>query len=351
MEKYKIVHIIKGDYGGMDFLAKKIFKKYNQKYNQKIFFFENYGKKLYKNYVNKKIFSIKIKNEVVYLNLWFNLKDLFQADIIHIQHTKIWILFSPLCFFWRKNIFSFHINFGVAVKKSFFIRIIISLIISYIALFSKQIICLTIGQQKNLKQYSLLKRKFNKKAVVINNFISKKIIVKEKNNFNNKILFVGRYEKLKGFYDLLKVSKNIIDIEFCFIGGDKIEMEQKNIINYGKIENSQILEYYDKCSIFILPSYTEAFPMTILEAMSRGLVILVSNIPGMNEIIKDGHNGYLFSTGDTKKMKEIIEYLKDNPCEIKRISKNNLKDVQRFTEEKLIKGYEKLYKKVIEENA
>jgi glycosyltransferase involved in cell wall biosynthesis len=84
--------------------------------------------------------------------------------------------------------------------------------------------------------------------------------------------------------------------------------------------------------------------------MARGLVILVSDIPGMREIIKEGRNGYLFPPGDVERMKEIILYLKNNPKDVERISKNNLKDICKFTTEKQVPKYIKVYKEVLKEN-
>ena len=89
------------------------------------------------------------------------------------------------------------------------------------------------------------------------------------------------------------------------------------------------------------------FPVVIQEAMARGLVILVSDIPGMREIVKDGRNGYLFPPGDVENMKELIIYLKNNPKEIERISNNNLKDIWKFTADSQIPKYVKFYEEVL----
>jgi glycosyltransferase involved in cell wall biosynthesis len=93
-----------------------------------------------------------------------------------------------------------------------------------------------------------------------------------------------------------------------------------------------------------MPSYSESFGITILEAMARGLAILVSDIPGMREKIIADRNGYLFPPGDINKMKERLLFLKDNPQEINRISRNNLEDVQQFTVEKQANQYLEVYR-------
>ncbi len=346
----KVLHIIPGFNGGAEIIFKKIYKFLEKnKINGRIFYFSSLGKKMFKKLKKEKIFCFRIKGEVVYLGLWSKLREFLRSDYLHIHHVKTWILFSPFFLFKNKIIYSFHGNFGAAIKKDITQNIFIYLIINYCTLVSKKLIFLTKGQEENLMRYTLFKKKFLKKSEVINNFIDKKNIIRKKKRYNNNILFVGRYERRKGFYDLLEISKIIKDVNFKFIGGNKINTKQKNIKNYGKIDNHKILKYYDNSSIFILPSYTEAFPLTILEAMARGLVILVSDIPGMREIVKEGRNGYLFPPGDIEKMKELILYLKNNPKEIERISKNNLKDVHKFTAEKQVPKYIKVYNDVLKE--
>jgi len=222
-------------------------------------------------------------------------------------------------------------------------------ILNLVTMFSKKIILLTRQQQLKMEEKILFKGIFNRKSVVINNFIEKESIIKDKENLNDKILFVGRYTPIKGFEDLIKLASELKDVDFSLIGDNNFRSNLPNLKNHGKVNNLKILKYYDKSSILILPSYNEVFPMTILEAMARGLVILVSDIPGMREIIKEGRNGYLFPPGDVEKMKELILYLKNNPQEIERISKNNLKDIWKFTAEKQVKRYIKVYEEVLNE--
>jgi len=344
----KVVHIIKGDvYGGSDTLSKKLFKSLDPKYDQKLLLLEKEGITPYKEFDSSILFRIKLKKEIIFVNLYNHFMELIKADIIHIHHIKSWVLLFPFILFKKKIISSFHINFGSDIKKNFFEKIIISLIISYSTIFSKKLIFLTKGQKNNIRKYSLFKKTLDNKYKIIPNFIDKNLILKNKSNLNSKTLFVGRYTKIKGFFDLIEVAKSIPILRFNLIGDRLYKSKSNNIYNVGEVENSNIHKEYDKNSILILPSYTEAFPMVILEAMARGLVILVSDLPGMREIIKNGRNGYLFKPGDINRIKDILLYLKNNPKDVKRISNNNLKDISNFTAEKQIKKYLEVYKEVI----
>lgn len=347
----KVINIIKGYPGGLDNISREIF--INSKLrdiDEKILYFYDYGNKFYKDFDRKKLFHIDYKNEVIFVNLFNHIKELSKADIIHVHHVKTWLLFTPLLFFKKKIIHTFHGNFGSGIRKNLLQGLIIRLIMNYTTIFSKRMIFLTKGQENHLESYTFFKKMFHRKSIVINNFIDNEIILKSKQKFNSDIVFVGRYTKIKGFKDLLKVADSLKDINFNLIGDNNFKSNLKNVKNIGVVNNKNILKPYDQDSIFILPSYTEAFPITILEAMARGLVILISDIPGMREIVKEGRNGYLFPPGDIEKMKELILYLKNNPKEIERISKNNLKDIWKFTAEKQIPKYIKVYEEVLKEN-
>jgi glycosyltransferase involved in cell wall biosynthesis len=346
----EIIHFTLGKEGGLDNIVKKEIKYLNKFFNQTIFYFGSEGNKIYNFCKNKKISSLMLKADPILINIFPIIKKLMKSKIIHIHHTRPWILISPLFLFRKKTIYSFHVSFGSGIKKTILQKLIIASTINYVSLFSKKIICLTNGQKNHLAKYSLFKKKFKNKTIIINNFIESDTILNKKNKFNNKILFVGRYEKLKGIFDLLKITKKNKKLIFHFIGSGKTNINGKNVINYKKIDNSKILRYYDKCSIFILPSYTEAFPITILEAMSRGLVVLTSDLPGMKEIIKNGRNGYLFKPGDIDTINQKINYLRNNPEEIKKISQNNLIDIKKFTKEKQIKKFIKIYDEILRKN-
>ena len=62
-------------------------------------------------------------------------------------------------------------------------------------------------------------------------------------------------------------------------------------------------------SVFVLPSYHEGTPRTVLEAMSMGRAILTTDAPGARETVREGENGYLVPVGDVSslaaRMKEL----------------------------------------------
>jgi glycosyltransferase involved in cell wall biosynthesis len=130
---------------------------------------------------------------------------------------------------------------------------------------------------------------------------------------NNNVLFLGRITKDKGIFDLLDsikcVIKKIPNAQF-YLAGDgedfdkcKVMIKEKSIEDcvhlIGWIDQSEKEEYLKKCSVFVLPSYYEAFPMSLLEAMSFGLAPISTNVGGVGKIITNGVNGIFIEIGNS----------------------------------------------------
>jgi len=60
-------------------------------------------------------------------------------------------------------------------------------------------------------------------------------------------------------------------------------------------------------SIFVLPSYREGMPRTVLEAMSVGRPIITSNVPGCKDTVKDGVNGFLIEPKSIQSLVHAME--------------------------------------------
>ena len=75
--------------------------------------------------------------------------------------------------------------------------------------------------------------------------------------------------------------------------------------------SSDVREYLNECSIFVLPSYHEGTPRSVLEAMATARPIITTDVPGCRETVIDGENGFLVparnSTVLAEKMITLIE--------------------------------------------
>jgi glycosyltransferase involved in cell wall biosynthesis len=117
------------------------------------------------------------------------------------------------------------------------------------------------------------------------------------------ILYVGRLSPGKNLFTLLDAVKVLDrnDIKITVIGdGELREALQTYAINnniivdfLGVIPNQELPNFYSYANIFVLPSLTEGNPKVLLEAMSCGLPCIGSNVPGIQDLIKDGETGLL----------------------------------------------------------
>lgn len=63
---------------------------------------------------------------------------------------------------------------------------------------------------------------------------------------------------------------------------------------------------YERATIFVLPSYYEGQPLTLLQAMESGRCVIASRCCGQKDIVQHGHNGFLFTPGDPDELAQLI---------------------------------------------
>ena len=121
-------------------------------------------------------------------------------------------------------------------------------------------------------------------------------------------VFIGRIARDKGINELCKAMRKLLGfapVRLVLVGPneddlDPISQEAKDLIaNNSAIEyvgekyGDELLAYYAAADCFVLPSYREGFPNTVLEAGAMGLPCVVTDINGAREIIVEGENGMI----------------------------------------------------------
>lgn len=147
------------------------------------------------------------------------------------------------------------------------------------------------------------------------------------NEYSHKILFMGRIGKRKGVYDILDAIPKILvgfpDAKFIFAGDGEIDKAKKMVIEKGIQSNVEFVgwvrgclkkDYFKNADIYILPSYNEGIPVSVIEAMAAGLPVVSTNVGGIPDAVSDNINGYLIEAGDitalTEKVTHLLEYTK-----------------------------------------
>ncbi len=171
-------------------------------------------------------------------------------------------------------------------------------------------------------------------------------------------LFVGRLSEEKGIETLLKASQ-LYDFHLEIIGGgdlkvlvDEYVKKNEKVRYLGFQSREFIIEKMKKTKALIFPSVCyEGQPLTLLEVLSTGTPVIISDIGNLNEIITDKYNGLHFRTGDAEDLANKVKYFQENPNEIQSMYANaRATYLAKYTPEKNYEMLIGIYEQVIKES-
>lgn len=222
---------------------------------------------------------------------------------------------------------------------------------------------------KKLAQYNI----DTNKIIYIPNFVSsenfypydnlKKIESRKKLGIDkNKfvVLGVGQVQTRKGINDFIEIAENFKDIQFIWAGGFSfgyitdgykdlkkiMECPPENVKFLGIVDRESMNEIYNIADVMFLPSYSELFPMTVLEAMNCKLPILLRDLDIYPEIL---FNFYL-KGNNNQEFKDIIEKLHLNSEFYNCWKQNSWNGHQFYSKENVLKMWSDFYNKIYYEN-
>jgi glycosyltransferase involved in cell wall biosynthesis len=176
-----------------------------------------------------------------------------------------------------------------------------------------------------------------------------------------QLLFLGYLSKRKGIYDLLEaIGENRVAYfgKIRLVIGGNGETEQvtdfikrnniDDIVDFkGYIEGDDKKRLLATSDIYILPSYNEGQPISILEAMSYGLPVISTKAGGIPEIIEDGVNGLLIDAGNKEQIRDAINKLINDKELRQSMGRCNATQVTAHFPDEVSCILEKLYKTLI----
>lgn len=255
------------------------------------------------------------------------------------------------------------------------IRKIIEALLKITFHFAKKVIFLNEDDIEDLNSKNLVKKDkiclINGEGIDVNHYSPenineediKKLTCKLKINSSEMIItMISRLISIKGveeFCEAARYIKKRHNAEFLLVGNidhDNFfaidEVYLKGLVNEGIIKwpgfRTDIKEILYISDVFVLPSYREGVPISILEAMSMGKPIITTDVPGCRQIVKDRVSGFLVQTRDVNSLSKAIEKMILDEGLRKRMSKiNREKAVKEFSTETVLNKIGALYNDIL----
>ncbi len=164
--------------------------------------------------------------------------------------------------------------------------------------------------------------------------------LREKNGFAHDakiILFLGSIKPLKAPETLIKAFVGLGEdyikqnkLHLLLVGDGELKESLKTkyshikeIVFQGKVAPEKVNEYYKISDLYVIPSWYEGTPISLLEAMYNGLICIGTDALGINDMIHDGDNGLLFAIDNHAQLTKIIKKIIADDELAKRLSKNS----------------------------
>jgi glycosyltransferase involved in cell wall biosynthesis len=176
-----------------------------------------------------------------------------------------------------------------------------------------------------------------------------------------QLIFMGTLRPRKGVFELLAAFEVLVkkypDLHLVYAGIGESLAELQNRIKIAGLQNkiffpgwvrgAEKISLLQQSTVFILPSYNENFPVSLLEAMSAGIPSVVTKVGGVNDVIQDGNNGLLITPGDVEGIVSKVSQLLDNKELREQVSKNGRDYVKDYCEANFVMSLlEKIYREL-----
>lgn len=191
---------------------------------------------------------------------------------------------------------------------------------------------------------------------VLHNFIDINLFKPAKTSKKKEIIFVGRLCKEKNLLALIRaISKTDFSLDIYGEGNLKEELKelvenlnlQNRVTFKGVVPNKELPKILNQYKVYILPSFHEGMPKTLLEAMSCGSACIGTNVSGTREVIKNRENGLLVETDELSLFKGINLLMKNNSLRNK-LGKKARKTIEsEFSLKKIFEKERKIYEQLI----
>jgi glycosyltransferase involved in cell wall biosynthesis len=184
------------------------------------------------------------------------------------------------------------------------------------------------------------------------------------------ILTVGRNHHVKGFANLIRAMSLVKEHHpgaMCLIvGRDVLELAplvkdlglaeyvslfpQANPVGIDILNNevhpvNKVINYYHAADIYVMSSFMESLPVSIMEAMASGLPVVATLTDGIEDLVKDGENGFLVPVGNVEALAASLIKLLDDAQLIDKFGRVAQEKALSYDQDAIGRKYGELYEK------
>jgi glycosyltransferase involved in cell wall biosynthesis len=171
-----------------------------------------------------------------------------------------------------------------------------------------------------------------------------------------RLIFAGRFMEQKNPAHLIQALEQLRELPWqCAMLGDGplLESIRQRVTDSGLAERiwlpgwvtpEQVLAEFARSDLLVLPSRSEGLSVVGVQALGMGLAMLLSNVGGNPELVRDGENGFLFPVGDVDKLTSNLKYLLENPSMLQSAQTKSREMAVRFDMPAIISQYEDIFR-------
>ena len=192
------------------------------------------------------------------------------------------------------------------------------------------------------------------------NYVSEQTAIqKQKDTGCLRLLYLSNLIESKGILDLLEAADQLHQQGISFrldLAGfidRKIESQINEYLSqigddlvcyHGVVEGEAKYELFRNSQVFVLPTYypQEGQPISLLEAMASGNVIITTDHSGISDIVVDGRNGFYVRKQCSNDIQKVVREIVAGKMDTALVAKNNVNDAARYSVENFINGLEKI---------
>jgi glycosyltransferase involved in cell wall biosynthesis len=171
------------------------------------------------------------------------------------------------------------------------------------------------------------------------------------------ILFLSRIETAKGIYEALdayaQLKSNYPMVSLTVAGcGRELDTAKRyadsqkliDVFFLGHVEGSAKLASFRSADAYLLPSYSEGLPISVLEAMAYGLPVVTCEVGGLRDFFQNGTMGFITKSRDPKVLASLLARLINNPALCRRMGLFNQRyAAEHFSAYRIATGLQNVY--------